>query len=131
MITGLVFLALGLYLTVSSFRLPPGLADLPGPGFFPRVIGVLMILLSLAALRDRRPAGAPVENRWTIVVTIALTVLYLASWGTGGFALKTSLYLLLLLRLYGQTWRPAAIVAVVLTAAVTAGFQYGLRLTLE
>ena len=125
MITGLLFLALGLYLTFSSFHLPAG------AGLFPRVIGGTMILLALAALPDRRPAGPPVENRRTIGGTIALTILYLALWGSGGFAVKTTVYLVLLLRLYGQTWKPAAIVAVVLTAAVTLGFQFGLRLTLE
>jgi uncharacterized membrane protein len=124
MITGLVFLALGLYLTLSSLRLPSG------PGFFPRTLGVLMVLLAVAALRDRHRA-ASIENRRTIAATLALTVLYLLLWGTGGFALKTGLYLLLLLRLYGQPWRPAVTVSLVLTALVTLGFQFGLRLTLE
>jgi hypothetical protein len=124
MITGLVFLTLGLYLTVSSLRLPSE------AGMFPRVLGVLMVLLALAALRDRRPAGS-IENGRTIAATLALTVLYLLLWGTGGFALKTALYLLALLRLYGQPWRPAAGAALFLTALVTLGFQLGLRLTLE
>jgi hypothetical protein len=124
MITGLVFLILGLYLTASSLRLPSE------AGMFPRVLGALMALLALAALGDRRPAG-PLENGRTIAATVGLTVLYLLLWGTGGFALKTLLYLLALLRLYGQAWPPAAGVALILTALVTLGFQLGLRLTLE
>jgi len=131
MIAGVLFLVLGLYLTISSFGLPSGIGGLPGPGFFPRVIGVLMVALSIAALRDRRPAGSPIENRRTITGTVALTILYLLLWGTGGFAVKTAVFLVALLRMYGQSWRPAAIVSLALTAAATLGFQYGLRLTLE
>jgi hypothetical protein len=131
MIAAILFLVLGVYLTASSFALPAGIAGQPGPGFFPRGIGALMVLLSLAALRSRGSDAPAIENYRTIAATIGLTAVYLLLWGTGGFPLKTLLYLVILLRCYGQGWRPAAVVALVLTGAVTAGFQYGLRLTLE
>src|SRR5581483_5045878 len=108
MITALAFLALGLYLAASAWRLPEG------PGAFPGAIGAAMALLSLPAFRDRGSGGFRVENSRTIAATLALTVLYLLVWGTGAFALKTALYLVLLLRLYGQRWRTAVTVAVVM-----------------
>jgi hypothetical protein len=56
---------------------------------------------------------------------------YLLLWGTGLFALRTAVFLALLLRMLGQSWRTSAVVGLTLTAAIVLAFQYGLRVSLE
>ena len=135
------FLALGGFLVVASSGLPDGLGGLPGPGFFPQVIGAVVLLLSGALLfRAVRPNAADsadeaaqflIENRAAILGAIGLTFVYLALWGTGLFALRTAVFLALFLKFLGQRWKVSIAVSAVLTITVTAAFQVGLRVSLE
>jgi hypothetical protein len=131
---GASFLALGIALVASSYALPAGLGPLPGPGFFPRVIGGAMLLLSLGLLwQARRPVAAPstgAGDRKAVLFVVGLLVLYLLLWDTGPFAVRTVLFLLLLLRGLGQSWRTALVLSLSLTAAVILAFQVGLRVPL-
>jgi hypothetical protein len=129
------FLLLGIYLVGSAFELPAGVGRLPGPGFFPQVIGSVTILLAVALLAQgaRRPAaeGFELANPRGIAGAIGLVFLYLLLWGTGWFALRTAVFLALLLRFLGQRWTASVAVGVALTAAVVGAFQYGLSISLE
>jgi hypothetical protein len=135
LIVGGAFLVLGIALVISSYGLPPGMGRLPGPGFFPRVIGGVMTLLSLALLwRARRgettQSEAPADLR-TVLGVVGLLFLYLLLWGTGLFPVRTAVFLLLLLRFLGQPWRSGLTVSLSLTAAIVLAFQIGLRVSLE
>jgi hypothetical protein len=108
---------------------------LPGPGFFPRAIGGVMVLLSLALLRSARQGGetqapAPADLR-TVAGVVGLLFLYLLLWGTGLFPLRTAVFLLVLLRFLGQSWRSGLTVSLSLTVAIVLAFQIGLRVSLE
>ena len=131
------FALLGLYLVASSFSLPPGVGRLPGPGFFPRVIGAVIILLAGAlfaqTLRARTlPQGEwRIENGRAIAGAIGLVFVYLLLWGTGLFAVRTAVFLALFMRFMGQPWKQSALVSLALSAVVVAAFQYGLHVSLE
>ncbi len=137
---GAAFFALGLSLLVSAARFPPGVGGLPGPGFFPSLIGAGMVVLSLALLgsgfaRRARPAPAQhVENPHRSLAglgaAVALTALYLAFWDEVPFAFRTALFITVFLRSQAQPWRASLQVAAVVTAAVVAAFEYGLRVHL-
>jgi hypothetical protein len=134
------FSALGLFLLISAAGFPPGVGGLPGPGFFPELIGAVMLLLSVALLlsvglrrgvpqappEPRNPAGA----QKALATALALTALYLALWGRIPFALRTALFVAVFLRSQAQPWRASLEVAALLTAAVVAAFEYGLRVHL-
>ncbi len=134
---GAAFLALGLVLVVTGMGFPPGMAGLPGPGFFPVTIGAVVCLLSGALLWQARrtPAGgtaaAPLHDKGRLAVAVALLAGYLLLWGVVPFPLRTFVFLLAFLRLAQERWRSAAAVSAVLTAAVVAAFQFGLRVSLE
>jgi len=138
---GICFAALGGFLITSASGLPGGLGGLPGPGFFPQVIGVVVLLLGGALLFQAvRPSGADssegateflIENRGAIVGAIGLTAVYLALWGTGLFALRTGVFLALFLKFLGQNWKASIAVALVLTVIVTVAFQVGLRVSFD
>jgi hypothetical protein len=129
------FLALGLYLTISSLWLPAGSGSLPGAGFFPRAIGIVIVLLAVTLLfqtfRERAGTIFRIGNPRAVGGTIGLTFLFLAFWGTGWFPLRTFVFLALFLKFLGEKWRQSLTVSGALTAAVTLAFQYGLSVSLE
>jgi len=134
-VLAIAFLALGAGLVASSFALPEGVGRVPGPGFFPRAIGgatLLLALLLLGQARGAAPAEAasPADVRATLGA-VALLALYLLSWGTGLFALRTALFLVLFLRFLGQPWRTAVAVALPLSAAVFLVFGTALGVRLD
>ena len=110
---------------------------MPGPGFFPRVIGAVIILLAGALIvqtvRARTlPQGEwHIENGRAIAGAIGLVFVYLLLWGTGLFALRTAVFLALFVRFMGQPWKQSIVVSLVLSAVVVAAFQYGLHVSLE
>jgi hypothetical protein len=125
----IVFLCLGLALVVNGVRLPSG------AGFFPKVLGCAVIGLSIALLvqgvRMRVPYTFSVGHPRVIVSLIVLTSAYLLLWGVGWFPLRTLIFLLLFLRMLGDTWRVSVAVSTVLVVGVTATFQYGLNISLQ
>lgn len=135
MVVGGFFLVLGVYLTVSAAALPADSGGLPGAGFFPRIIGVVTVLLSsallLKALRGSSASTFVLSHERVIGGVVGLTFVYLLLWGTGFFTLRTFVFLVLFLRFLVQSWRASLTVAAVLTAAIAAAFQYGLRVSLE
>ena len=131
----LVFAALGGGLLVAASGFPPGIGPLPGPGFFPTVIGAVTLVLAgalvLSAWRAERAELPPVVNLRALAVTTVLLAAYLALWGVVPFAPRTFVFSLLFLRLLKTHWLPAVTVSAVLTGAVFLAFQLGLRVTLE
>jgi hypothetical protein len=135
LVVAIAFLLLGIYLVASASGLPEGLGRQPGPGFFPRVVGSVTLLLAalllMQAVRRREGGSLALTNPGAVGGAIALTFLYLLLWGTGWFAVRTAVFLALLLRFLGQRWMASIIVGLALTAAVVGAFQYGLSISLE
>ena len=134
LVISLSFAALGAGLLLAGAWMPPGMGRLPGPGFFPEVVGAVILLLAAAlffvSLRKEVAGGFRLENRTALAATAALLIVYLALWGVVPFVLRTVVLLVVFLKMLGQRWRPALLVAVILTAAVVLAFQYGLRVDL-
>lgn len=130
---GAGFLALSLFLLISAYRFPPGMGRLPGPGFFPAVIGGVMALLSLGLIwtaRGRRGPAWKLDNKAALAVTVAMLAAFLLLWNTVPFALRSFLFVSLFLRYLGQPWRVSLAAGAALTAGVVLAFQYGLRVML-
>ena len=131
------FAGLAAALLIGSALLPAGMGGQPGPGFFPSAVGAAMLgLIGALAVRARsNPAegrSTPAAGRPGLVVgVLVLTAVYLALWGSGWFALRTAIYLVLLLLLVGQPWRRSVVAAATLAIVVTAAFRIGLRVSLE
>ena len=134
-IVAAAFAVLAGLLLFGSWLLPSGMGRLPGPGFFPGVIGAAMMALSVALVV--RPSAAETAGSLlrgemrTAGIAALLTFGYLALWGSGFFFLRTVLFLYVFLRILGEKPRAGIAVALVLTAAVTLAFQYGLHVNLE
>ena len=134
-IVGGLFLALGMALIASGLRLPPGVAGLPGAGFFPQAIGTLMALLAAGLILRRGEAGqseaVQFSNRVQVAGTAGLLFVYLLLWGTGLFLARTALFVLVTLRFLGQGWARAAVFSAALTGFVYLAFDMGLNVSLE
>ena len=131
---GVFFLLLGLGALASSYTFPAGMGRLPGPGFFPAVIGAATSCFALALLWSafRKPVGASaaIGGRRSLAITIGLLAVFLMLWGTTPFPLRTLVFVVVFLKLMGEPWKRSVLVAGVLTAAVVLAFQYGLRVSL-
>lgn len=134
-VAGGAFLAVGLLLVSTGLTFPEGVGGLPGAGFFPQVIGGVMALLACALLvqgyRTTATGTIMLSNLRQVGGTVALLLAYLLLWGTGFFAVRTIVFLAVMLRFLGQGWPSALGYAAALTAFVYAAFDLGLNVSLE
>lgn len=134
---GIAFAALGSALAVAGWRLPEGLAGVPGPGAFPLVVGLLTTALgaALAAFPhdDRRLywqhglSDPPVRRTLAILVLLGV---YVAVWDTIPFIVRTPLLLVAIYRVAGEPWLRSTAVGLAVTVVLWAAFQLLLRVRL-
>ncbi len=131
------FGAVGVVVLVASMQLPSGIGALPGPGFFPFVLAILILCFALFLGWESRAVPkpdftpAPLAHSWLLpAVTAAVLVLYVASWEWLPFLVRTPLLILLLMRLSGASWWATGLGSVLLPAVLYAIFQLGLRVDL-
>jgi len=133
--TGGAFLVLGAGLLASGTLLPAGVGGLPGAGFFPQAIGLLMAALAVSlAIRGIRRSATSDTNGGdlrAVAVIAALLFAYLALWGTGFFLVRTAVFVLLALRFLGQRWLPSLAFSAALVAFVHIAFDAGLNVSLQ
>jgi hypothetical protein len=107
-ISGLVCLAVSLFLLVLTFGLPPAAMVPIGPAFYPRVVlgltAILSVILIAMDLRTARtapvaaptPATGPAPNYRLVLATFVLFGLYIGLLPGLGFRLSTFLFVLAL-----------------------------------
>ena len=125
---GLIFIAFGIAAIVIGSNYALGSAARMGPGYFPRILGILLILLGAAlAIRALRLKGEPVPAfKWRpTLIVLGLIVTHL------GLVLST-IILVVLSSAASLEFRPKeALIAGVLLAALAVGvFVIGLKLQL-
>ena len=131
---GLAFAAIGLALAAAALRLPPGLAGIPGPGFFPLLIGVALAALGAGLALSAGPADA---SYWTggsgagqAAGMLALLAVYVALWDLVPFLVRTPLLLVAVYRLAGEPWRRSILISAAATLALAGVFDTLLRVRL-
>lgn len=137
-IVSLAFFVLGLYLTFTATRFPPGVGTLPGPELFPMLIGLATTGLSAVLLTRSLLAAAPaqtsqrgLQNLSLATLTTLLLAFYIALWPLGYFELRTLAFLTVFLKICGERWVKAFSLAVLMTAFVVIVFELGLRVSFE
>jgi hypothetical protein len=132
--SGLLFIAIGLFAILYGLKYTLGTAARMGPGYFPRILGILLILLgSILALRALRLDGPPLPRwKWRpTVVVLGSVVLFGAIVQWAGIALSTVI-LIVGSSAASSEFRPreSLIVGVVLAALAVGVFVIGLKLQL-
>jgi Tripartite tricarboxylate transporter TctB family len=127
LIGGLLSVALGAFALVTASDYPMGTLLRMGPGLFPSVIAVLIVLLGLAligaAFRSRpSQRSGPITLRPVVMIGtgVMLFAVMLERWGL----IPATLALVLVSSLAEPRWRPvrAAVLAITVTALVYAIF---------
>jgi len=138
---GLAFAVLGASLALAGRGLPDGLAHVPGPGFFPTMIGLGLAFLGLAlAASARRPVPSALTDYWPhgwrdrrprqVAAILALLAAYLALWDAVPFVWRTPLLLAGIYRTVGEPWLRSSVLAVSITALLVGVFDALLRVRL-
>ena len=140
-----LFALVGVVVCVHAWSFPGGTRGVPGPGFFPIVIGVLLIALSLALLlttRSRPTATVTTPARagdslphdyWAragttpvlpkIAAILLLLVVYVSMWNVVPFLARTPLLLIAIFRVLGEPWPRTLLLASALTASLFLVFE--------
>lgn len=129
---GLVFIAFGIAAIAIGSNYTLGSAARMGPGYFPRILGLLMIVLgAILALRALRINGSPVPAwKWRpTLVVLGSVVLFGLIVNYAGLVVSTIL-LIMIASAASHEFRPkeAAISAVLLAALCVGIFVVGLKL---
>jgi hypothetical protein len=132
--SGLIFIAMGVFAIVYGSKYALGSAARMGPGYFPRILGILMMALGLIlALRALKIHGRPVPKwHWRpTVLVLGSVVLFGSIVKIVGMAISTVI-LIMVASAASHEFRPKeALISGVLLAALAVGvFVVGLNLQL-
>jgi hypothetical protein len=132
--SGVLFVAIGIGTIVIGSKYTLGTAARMGPGYFPRILGILLIGLgAILALRATRTVGGPFPRfHWRpLLIVLGSVVMFGAIVRTVGVALSTVL-LIVVASAASREFRPreSLLVGVVLAALAVGVFVIGLQLQL-
>ncbi len=132
--SGVMFVGLGVFVLIYGSKYALGTAARMGPGYFPRILGILMIVLGLIlAIRVFYLKGAPIPRwKWRpTIVVLGSVVLFGAIVQSVGVALST-VVLIVASSFASHEFRPReALISGVFLAALAVGvFVIGLKLQL-
>jgi hypothetical protein len=131
---GLLFVAFGVFAVIIARNYPLGTAARMGPGYFPRLLGSLLIVLgtalSLTALRGR---GPPLPGwKWRPVSIVLLSVVAFGLVLTHAGLVLSTIGLIVLASTASREFRlRESVISGILLAALSVGvFVIGLKLQL-
>ena len=132
--SGLIFIAFGLAAILIGSNYALGTAARMGPGYFPRMLGILLLVLGAAlALRALRVQGSPLPGwKWRpTLIVLGSVVLFGVIVNYAGLVLST-IILIVLSSAASSEFRPkeAVISGILLAALTVAVFVVGLKLQL-
>lgn len=132
--SGVLFAAVGVGAIVLGSRYTLGSAARMGPGYFPRVLGMLLVALgAMLALRALSVDGPKVERFrwWPTLLVLGSVVVFGQIVQTVGLALSTVLLIVVASSASREfRWKEALVAGVALATLATGVFIVGLNLTL-
>jgi hypothetical protein len=132
--SGCLFAGFGLVAVVLGATYPAGTAARMGPGYFPRALGIMLIVLgAILIIKSLRTTGARISmpTLKPLVVVLGSVLLFGLTVVPLGLVLATMLLVLASsVASHEFRWKEASIASVVLAAFVVAVFGYGLKLQL-
>ena len=131
---GVIFIAFGIAAIVIGSNYALGTAARMGPGYFPRILGILLILLGGAlALRALRLHGSPIPAwKWRPTLIVLGSVVLFGMIVTHLGLVLSTIALIVVASAASHEFRPkeASISAVLLAALAVGVFVLGLKLQL-
>jgi hypothetical protein len=132
--SGLLFIAIGALTVIIAVNYPTGHAERMGPGYFPRALGtLLMVLGAISVWRSFRLPGQPIARwKWRpIVIVLGSVVAFGHIVQIVGLALST-IFLVFVASAASHEfrWKEAAVAGVLMAALCVGVFVYALSLQL-
>ena len=132
--SGVIFIFFGIATVYIAREYPMGTALRMGPGYFPTVLGYLLVVLGLIlAIRSFRITGSSI-SRWAArPVVLVLVSVVVFGWSVQALGLVLSTVLLVLISALGSNafrWRDAILLSALLTTLAVTVFFYGLHVSL-
>ena len=131
---GLLFIAFGLAAIVIGSNYALGTAARMGPGYFPRILGIMLIALGSAlALRALKLNGPPVPAfKWRPLLVVLISVATFGLVVNYAGVVVSTIFLIVAASAASHEfrWREALIAGVVLAALAVGVFVIGLKLQL-
>jgi hypothetical protein len=132
--SGLIFIGFGVGAIVIANNYPLGTAARMGPGYFPRILGILLILLGIAlSLRALKLEGDPIAAwKWRPTLTVLGSVV-LFGFIVNAAGLVVSTIILIVMSSWASTefrLKESIISGVLLSALVVGVFVIALKLQL-
>ena len=136
-IAAVVLICIGIFIIVESLKLPLGEFHMPGAGFIPLVLGIIMLGLSIAYLviswKKTEEADSPWgrrELKRPLLASLGVFV-YGLLLDKVGFPVLTVLFMLYWLKVIElQNWRKSILIALATTVGLYLIFVYALRTAL-
>jgi len=133
-VAGLMFIVVGIAAIVIASNYTLGTAARMGPGYFPRILGLLLIALGgVIALRGLRTQGIAIAAwRWRPTIVVLFSVVLFGLIVTyAGLALSTVILIVLASTASSEfRWKEALISGILLAALAVGVFIVGLKLQL-
>jgi Tripartite tricarboxylate transporter TctB family len=134
LLAGLLFIAVGIAAIALAAGYTLGTAARMGPGYFPRILGILLITLgAVLALRSLKLSGAPLPGwKWRPVIVVLGSVVVFGLIVTRVGLVLSTVLLIAMASAASHEFRPkeAAISGLLLAALVVGVFVVGLKLQL-
>lgn len=144
-----LILAVGLVYEIMALNMPRGRLSYPGPGLFPMIIGIFLILTALGCLlqeilprkRGADPSASPLPNQDSaaprdrnVKKTVQLTALmigYTLALKPLGFLISICAFLVVAIRIFGyRRWLPTLAMAAVIAGISYVSFIFWLKVPL-
>ena len=133
-LAGLIFVAFGVAAIVLGTDYPLGTAARMGPGYFPRILGILLVILGGSlSLRALKLGGPPLPGwKWRPVLVVLLSVVVFGIVLTRLGLVLSTVGLIVAASMASREFRPKeALISGVLLALLAAGvFVLGLKLVI-
>jgi len=132
--SGLLFVGIGAFALIYGTKYTVGTAARMGPGYFPRILGILMVVIGLIlTFRSLRSKGDPVPGwKWRpTILVLGSVVMFGAIVKDVGMAISTVLLILVASAASHEfRWKESLISGVALAALAVGVFVVGLSLQL-
>lgn len=129
---GLMFILFGAFALIVAAGYPLGTAARMGPGYFPRILGILLIIFGvILALRSLKLEGSPIHFGSPVPALIVLgsVVLFGIIVPKAGLVVSTLMLIMLASSASKEfRWKEALVSGIVLATLSVLGFVYGLGL---
>ena len=126
LVTAVVIAALAVAAIVGSLALGVGSPGQPGPGTWPLLMGVVLLVLSVVlAFLARRTTDAERFTRasWQVLAGLVTMILFVSAIGVIGFEIPAALLTFVWLRyLGGESWRLSIVISIAVVIAFYAIF---------